>query len=169
MTTETTSSPRTGARDGGADDVSVTTAQISSIAQEVWESLLGMSLLPHPLGAAAPAPQGRSMTGCVHVHGEWNGSVFLQCDLAVATAVAEVMFAAESGTLSDDEISDALGELTNMVGGNIKSLLPAPSRLSVPTIAVGEPGSVRVPGAVLLDRVVLMSAPGPLHISIWKV
>ena len=26
-----------------------------------------------------------------------------------------------------------------------------------------------VQGAVLLDRVVLLSAPGPVHISIWKV
>ena len=56
-----------------------------------------------------------------------------------------------------------------MVGGNLKSLLPAPSSLSVPTVAVGESCSVRVPGAVLLDRVVLVSAPGPVHISIWKV
>jgi chemotaxis protein CheX len=105
----------------------------------------------------------------VHVSGEWTGSVFVSCDLEVATAAAEAMFAADPGSLSADEVSDALGELTNMVGGNIKSLLPAPSRLSVPTIAVGVAGSVRIPGAVLLDRVVLLSAPGPVHISTWKV
>ena len=154
----------------GADDETVVTPdQITEIAQEVWESFLSMSLLPHPLGPDAPALEGRTTTGCVHVSGEWTGSVFLSCDTAVAAAAAEAMFAADPGSLSSDEISDALGELTNMVGGNVKSLLPAPSRLSVPTIAVGEPGSVRIPGAVLLDRVVLLSAPGPVHISIWKV
>jgi chemotaxis protein CheX len=159
MTTDTAST----------DDAVVTAEQISSIASEVWESLLGMPLLPHPLGTDAPALEGQSTTGCVHVSGEWNGSVFLQCDVGVAAALAEVMFAAEPGTLTDDEVGDALGELTNMVGGNIKSLLPAPSRLSVPSIAVGQSCSVRVPGAVLLDRVVLVCAPGPLHISVWKV
>ena len=153
-----------------ADDASVVTSdQIIEIAQEVWQSFLGMTLLPHPLGPDAPALEGRTVTGCVHVSGEWNGSVFLSCHLEVATAAAEAMFAADPGSLSSDEISDALGELTNMVGGNVKSRLPAPSRLSVPTIAVGEPGSVRIPGAVLLDRVVLLSDPGPLHISIWEV
>ena len=151
------------------DDTVVSADQITQIAQEVWESLLSMTLLPHPLGPDAPALQGESMTGCVHVSGEWNGSVFLQCDVAVAAALAEVMFVADPGSLAEDEVSDALGELTNMVGGNVKSLLPAPSSLSVPTIAVGQACSVRVPGAVLLDRVVLVCAPGPLHISVWKV
>ena len=161
-TTDTTSTEADDASDLAAD-------QIVEIAQEVWESFLSMSLLPHPLGADAPALRGQSMTGCVHVSGEWTGSVFLSCDLEVAAAAAEAMFAADPGSLSDDEVSDALGELTNMVGGNVKSLLPAPSRLSVPSIAVGQSCSVRVPGAVLLDRVVLVCAPGPLHISVWKV
>ena len=161
-TTDTTST----AADGTSD---VAAEQIVEIAQEVWESFLSMSLLPHPLGADAPVLQGQSMTGCVHVSGAWTGSVFLSCELAAAAAAAEAMFAADPGSLSPDEVSDAIGELTNMVGGNIKSLLPAPSSLSVPTVAVGESCSVRVPGAVLLDRVVLVSAPGPVHISIWKV
>ena len=157
------------ANDPAIDDPVVTADQITSIAQEVWKSFLDMSLLPHPLGPDAPPPAGVTLTGCVHVSGEWNGSVFLQCDLAVAAAAAEAMFAAEPGTLSPEEVSDALGELTNMVGGNVKSLLPAPSKLSVPSIAQGESYSVRVPGAVLLDRIVLVSTPGPLHISVWKV
>ncbi len=161
-TTDTTSTEADDASDLAAE-------QIIEIAQEVWESFLSMSLLPHPLGADAPLLQGQSMTGCVHISGEWTGSVFLSCDLGVAAVAAEAMFAADPGSLSPDEVSDAIGELTNMIGGNLKSLLPAPSSLSVPTVAVGESCSVRVPGAVLLDRVVLVSAPGPVHLSIWKV
>ncbi len=62
------------------DDRSVVTPeQITEIAQEVWESFLTMSLLPHPLGPDAPALQGQTVTGCVHVSGEWTGSVFLSC------------------------------------------------------------------------------------------
>ncbi len=161
-TTDTTSTE--------ADDASdLAPEQIVEIAQEVWESFLSMSLLPHPLGPDAPALEGQTVTGCVHVSGEWTGSVFLSCHFEVAAAATEAMFAADPGSQSPDEISDALGELTNMVGGNVKSLLPAPSRLSVPSIAVGRSCSVRVPGAVLLDRVVLVCAPGPLHISVWKV
>ena len=147
----------------------VSAADITSIAQDVWSSFLQMELEPHPLGDEAPALDGRTMTGTVHVSGEWGGSVFLQVPCDLAQASAEAMFAADPGSLSSDEVCDALGELTNMVGGNIKSLLPAPSKLSIPSVAEGESYTVRVPGAVLIEKVALVCAAGPLHISVWKV
>jgi chemotaxis protein CheX len=145
----------------------VSDEQIADIARDVWQSFLGMDLEPaalveHPL-------DGPTVTGCVHVSGEWNGSVVLESTAALAQAAAEAMFAAEPGSLSAEEVSDALGELTNMVGGNIKSLLPAPSKLSIPSVTEGISLTVRVPGAVLLDRVALVCDAGPLLISIWKV
>lgn len=147
----------------------VTAEQIASIAQDVWQSFLEMDLEQHPLQADAPDLEGRTVTGCVHISGEWNGSVFVECTSELAIAAAEAMFGADPGTLPDDEVSDALGELTNMIGGNIKSLLPAPSKLSTPSVADGVGYTVRVPGAVRLDRVALVCAAGPLFISIWKV
>ena len=143
--------------------------QIVAIAQDVWSSFLGMDLEPDPLGTGAPPLTGRTMTGCVHVTGEWRGSIFLECGAELARGAAEAMFGAEPGSLSHDEVSDALGELTNMVGGNIKSLLPAPSTLSVPSVAEGESYTVRVPGALRLEHVALLSPAGPLSVSVWKV
>jgi len=147
----------------------VSAADITSIAQDVWSSFLQMDLEVHPLAGEAPALEGRTMTGTVHVSGEWTGTVFLEAPVDLAQAAAEAMFAADPGSLSPDEVCDALGELTNMVGGNIKSLLPAPSKLSIPSVAEGESYTVRVPGAVLVDRVALVCAAGPLHVSVWKV
>ena len=40
---------------------------------------------------------------------------------------------------------DAIGELTNMLGGNVKGLVAEPSRLSLPTVVEGDRFSVRVP------------------------
>jgi chemotaxis protein CheX len=146
-------------------DALVTADQMTGIAQDVWSSFLQLDLEPTE---DVPLP-GRTMTGCVHVSGEWQGSVFLQCSAEHAQGAAEAMFAADPGSLSDDEISDALGELTNMVGGNIKSLLPAPSSLSVPSVAAGESYTIRVPGAVLIETVALTCSAGPVHITLWKV
>lgn len=144
----------------------VTAEQMTGIAQDVWGSFLDMQLEPAP---DTEGFSGRTLTGCVTVSGEWEGSVFLQCPEEHAQAAAEAMFAADPGSLSADEVGDALGELTNMVGGNVKSLLPAPSKLSIPSVAAGEAITVRVPGAVLVDRVVLACAAGPVSISVWKV
>ncbi|MCW2600096.1 MAG: Uncharacterized protein JWM02_1925 [Frankiales bacterium] len=143
----------------------VTAEQITAIAQDVWSSFLQLDLLP-----VENVPiEGSSVTGCVHVSGEWGGSIFLQCPAGHAQVAAEAMFAADPGSLAAEEISDALGELTNMIGGNIKSLLPAPSTLSIPSVATGDTYTVRVPGAVVIEHVALACGAGDLHISIWKV
>ena len=111
---------------------------------------------------------GESMTGCVHISGEWGGSVLVDAPASHAQQAAEAMFAADPGSLTADEVSDALGELTNMVGGNIKGLLPAPSSLSLPSVAGGESYTLRVPGALLLARVLLRGPAGPVRISLWR-
>ncbi|MGZ6737692.1 MAG: chemotaxis protein CheX [Mycobacteriales bacterium] len=142
--------------------------QIAEITRDVWDSFLSMELAVAGGDPLAPLP-GSSVTGCVHVSGEWNGTIFLQASAEHAVAAAEAMFAADPGSLSPGEVSDALGELTNMVGGNIKSLLPGPSRLSIPTVAEGEHYTVRVPGASLVDAVTLVGPAGPVHITVWSL
>ena len=152
----------------GEQDAAVSPEQITEIAQEVWESFLSMSLLPHPLGPDAPALEGQTVIGCVHVSGEWTGSVFLSCHVEVAAAAAEAMFAADPGSLSTDEISDALGELTNMVGGNIKSLLPEPSQLSIPSVTAGTNSHVFVPAARPALEVPLRCGEAVVRVTLWQ-
>ena len=148
-------------------EVPVTSSDIIEITREVWSSFLSLEIEAVDL-ASAPLHGGR-ITGVVSISGAWQGSVVLECAHDHAVAAAEAMFAAEPGSLSADEVGDALGELTNMVGGNVKSLLPAPSTLSIPSVAEGDNLTVRVPHAVLTDRVALVSAAGLLHVSVWKV
>jgi chemotaxis protein CheX len=146
----------------------VTGEQIAEITRDVWSSFLSMELAD-AAGDPHASLGGQTLTGCVHISGEWDGSVFLQCSASHAQAAAEAMFAADPGSLSQDEIGDALGELTNMVGGNIKGLLPAPGKLSIPSVAGGESYTLRIPGAALVDAVTLTGEAGPVHISVWKV
>jgi chemotaxis protein CheX len=54
-------------------------------------------------------------------------------------------------------MQDAITELSNMVGGNIKALLPQPSRLSLPTVFEGQDYKLRVPGAVCVSRLIFES------------
>jgi chemotaxis protein CheX len=144
----------------------VSAEQIAEIARDVWGSFLAMDLADAPDDDAAAT--GPTMTGCVHVSGEWGCSVILETTSSHAQHAAEAMFAADPGSLSPEEISDALGELTNMVGGNIKGLLPAPSALSLPSVAAGESYTMRVPGAIPVTRVCLQGPAGPVRISLWR-
>lgn len=135
------------------------------IAQDIWASFLDLPLEPVP--ADTVDVSAKSMVGgVVHVQDAWVGAVQLECSADFAAMAAARMFAAD-GSVTQPDLDDALGELTNMIGGNIKSLLPAPSVLSLPVVrhAVGLSG---VPGLTALSRVAFLAAGEPIFITIWR-
>ena len=78
------------------------------------------------------------------------------------------MFEMSVDDLDDLEVADALGELVNIIGGNLKCLLPEPSQLSLPTVSLGAAHVVTVPGAGLLKHVELECDGERLHIAVWN-
>ena len=58
--------------------------------------------------------------------------------------------------------------LVNMIGGNLKCLLPEPSELSLPTVSLGAAHVVTIPGARLLQHVELACDADRLHIAVWN-
>jgi chemotaxis protein CheX len=133
------------------------------IARDVWSSFLDVDLEPVRVPAQAAVDD---LTGVIEVSGAWHGSIEVRCAAPVATALARAMLGDRPIPLAPDDVTDALGELTNMVGGNVKSLLPAPSRLSLPVVRVGpRPAD----GAALVSHVELVARTtgDPVSISVW--
>lgn len=158
---------------GSATEATVTAEEVVDITREVWSSFLGLELEPLHVDGVPDAPvvpaTGAGMAGVVGISGAWNGSVTVECGVEHAQAAAEAMFAAEPGSLAAEEVADAWGELTNMVGGNIKALFPAPSALSVPSVSEGVGAQVFVPGAQVLERVQLVGAEAHVRVTVWQV
>ena len=77
------------------------------------------------------------------------------------------MFHLEEQSAGPEDLQDALGELTNMTGGNIKSLLPEPCRLSLPTVAVTNQ-SFRIPGSDLVTQVAFKCNGHIFQVSLLK-
>jgi Chemotaxis phosphatase CheX len=146
----------------------VGSGDIVVIAQDVWSSFLDLQLEPAGGSADAPAPvDDDAMTGAIEVLDTWRGHVVLECTREMARSMAAAMFLLGREAVGDADVADALGELTNMIGGNIKSLLPAPSRLSMPSV---HDGSWLPPaGATLVNHVDFAAGPdgSPVRISVW--
>jgi CheY-specific phosphatase CheX len=111
----------------------VSSAKLNEIAERVWSMVLGLSLKP------AKCDPGRAeasafVLGRVTISGTWQGSVTLGCSPALARRAAGAMFGKPPAEADPGDIRDALGELTNMVGGNFKTLLKGDCRLSVPDV-----------------------------------
>jgi len=112
---------------------------VHAIVEQVWTSFLGDEepLLP-TYDANGPFPADDAWSSAVSIHGGWTGTVTIELSKALAFSLTRLMMAMdESEPLDDAEVADAVGELVNMVGGNIKSLMPGPSALTLPVVAAG--------------------------------
>jgi CheY-specific phosphatase CheX len=111
---------------------------VHAIVEQVWSSFLGEEepLLPR-FDAPSAFPADDVWSGAVSVHGGWTGTVTIELSAAVAQSLTRLMLALGEEPLDDGDVADAVGELVNMVGGNIKSLMPGPSALTLPGVAAG--------------------------------
>jgi len=123
---------------------------IHSIVETVWTTMLGLDV--QPVRTLPDAASDHTLVGTVRISGAWEGEVRLRCSSDLARRIAAIMFAIDPATATAAQTEDALGELANMTGGNLKALLPEPCHLSTPAVhrAAETPPA---PGARLLSEV----------------
>jgi chemotaxis protein CheX len=142
---------------------------IVNITQNIWESILGLEIQrSRDVAPLTQATRERSLTGCVQLAGAWEGSVFLYCSAALAGEVAATMFGTSPETLRSGDVEDALGELTNMVAGNLKIVLPRPCQLSLPAVVEGIDYRVIVPETKISAQVLFESNSKPLLVTVLE-
>ncbi|MEL6178715.1 MAG: chemotaxis protein CheX [Myxococcota bacterium] len=108
---------------------------IITSVEEIWDSMLGTPIASTPV---VTMPESPDRIACmVQITGRWVGSVMLVCRKDLAADLTRTMFAMDDEQPSSDDIHDAFGELANMVGGNIKTIVGDPSHLSLPTVIDG--------------------------------
>lgn len=106
-------------------------ADLHAILDGIWLSYLDgpADPLPHPEPVDGP------VTATVAIHGAWAGDVTITLGHALAVGVAAHLLAVNLADVTEEDIDDAAGELVNILGGNLKAVLPEPSVLSLPTVA----------------------------------
>ena len=78
----------------------------------------------------------------VDVHGTPAGRVLLSTERPTAEHLTRSLLAmAPDEPVADADIVDALGEVANVVGGNVKALVPEPGRLGLPVVAHERPAT----------------------------
>ena len=139
--------------------------EIQQLTVSVWDSILH---LPIELETGALPEGERTMSACVQITGAWRGAVALSCGADMAAEAAAVMFAITSGAPEKNDMQDAMGELVNMIGGNVKALLPETCQLSLPSVVEGSDYSMRVPGSRLVTRVPLRCGAHAVTVSLLE-
>ncbi|NJK89932.1 MAG: chemotaxis protein CheX [Myxococcales bacterium] len=101
---------------------------IEAIVSSVWESVLEMPLTPTERDGTY------QRAASVDIMGLWNGSVMVEIEREMLRRAAGAMFEVDLKGVTEFQMTDALAEITNIVGGNVKCLLEHPTKLSLPSV-----------------------------------
>lgn len=109
-------------------------------AMDVFSMMLGMEaqIQPYRLEAESGSSSG-GILGLIGFSGSWNGTASLCCTPAMACRIADALFMTPHPAV-EDEVLDAVAEMTNMILGNVKTELEnelGPMALSIPTVIYG--------------------------------
>lgn len=116
-------------------------AMIEAAAIEVFETMLNLVITPERMQTepvvAAPPPS--SVVSIIGLAGAWAGTGCVACSGALACRWSSQFLSAETSAVND-EVLDSVGEIANMIIGNVKTALEdriGPMGLSTPTVIFG--------------------------------
>lgn len=139
--------------------------QVHAIAQEVFAAMVDGDLgqlLPWE-GELPELPD--AVVAWVDLHGEWSGRAVLVTDHPTAEHLARALLQLpEDDEVSSEDLQDAFGEIANVVGGNLKSLLPNPGTLGLPQVGTEVPELDR---AVRVQHLPLSWRGHLLVVDVW--
>ena len=143
--------------------VEIVPSELAQIVGSVFETMLGLEVGE----CGAPwFPSVDRLTAVVHLAGVWNGAVLLECDRGQACRFAGRFLSMDPPEAVDDVVRDMLGELANMIGGNMKCVMSRGIRLSMPSVVDGSDYCMRVCGAVVRARLAFQCAEGPFWVTV---
>jgi chemotaxis protein CheX len=138
---------------------------VVSFTRDIWNLVLGQSVEV----VERSLPDGdEPITGCVQITGVWRGAVIIILPPTVARKATAVMYAVPPEEVVPDQINDAIGELANMLGGNLKSLLPTPCFLSLPVVIHGNDIEMNLLSSRRIQDVQFETADGVFEVAVLK-
>ena len=112
------------------------------------------------------APSQDRLTSAVHLSGDWNGALLFECNRWQACRFAGRFLSMDPPDTVNDDVRDVLGELANMIGGNMKCALTTGLSLSMPSVMDGSDYGLRVCGSEVQDRLGFECAEGPFWVTL---
>ncbi|MBZ5725797.1 MAG: chemotaxis protein CheX [Acidobacteriia bacterium] len=136
---------------------------LEQIVGSVFSTMLGTDVEAHETGEPVP---GGLMTAAVYLAGEWQGALLLHCLPRQACEFAGCYLSIPPPSTVTDDVRDVLGELANMIAGNLKGDLCPGIRISIPSVVDGDGYALRVCGGRPVYRWDFMTGKGPFWLRL---
>ena len=107
---------------------------------EVFGTMIGLAAAPGSVYTEdLPKAQGEGVVTLIGLTGPWIGAGSISCTPELACKLSSALLMDEFTSINKD-VLDAMAEITNMVFGNVKTVLETqlgPMGLSIPTVVFG--------------------------------
>lgn len=102
---------------------------LEKVTEDVCQAMLDL-----PLSATDSVDSEPATVAAVTITGEWNATLEVATCKEASATIASVMFATPANEVTDEEIADAIAEVANMIGGNLKGQMGGECNLSIPCV-----------------------------------
>ena len=147
-------------------EVEVNENDLAEMVEQVWESYLDPEGIS-PLIPTYDENQPSEVHSSVSITGSWTGHVVYASSEVAARKAAAAFLAVEPDEVSQEDLSGVLGELANIVGGNVKAMLPPGAFLSLPQVVLAPQSATKYPNAERISGVYGIWDGEPVSISMW--
>lgn len=136
--------------------------EVDQIVAAVFQAMLGLEVEPAgEVRRSGPA----EMSAMVHLGGTWDGALMLETSRSQACRLAARFLSIDPPKAVDDDVRDVMGELANMIGGNLKCALAPGATLSMPAVTDGSDYSLRIGKGILVERRAFRCTEGTFWVS----
>ena len=118
--------------------------KLQATLSQVITTMLGIgldesNLFPAGHKVSPPVILATTLSSSVRFYGAWHGACVVSCEPAVARELTFRFLGQEADSPEEilNEIRDCMGEVANIVGGNLKTLLPRGVDHSIPHFGGG--------------------------------
>ncbi len=118
---------------------------------EVFSTMLSGNIEPGEVSREHTSPEtAEGIISFIGIAGRWSGTGSIACSSTVACRICSQMLMTEATSLNE-EVLDAVAELTNMIIGNVKSSMErhlGDLGLSIPTVVFGRNFQTKTGGSI---------------------
>ena len=133
------------------------------LVHDVFVTMLGSEAWPDPDGSGKAA---YPVTGAVFFAGAWKGAIHVGFDAGLANAITAHLMSVPAPAEVDSDVIDAIGEVVNMIAGNLNSTLEGGAVMSMPAVVTGKGVAMKVVGATQEHRMAFATPNGRFAITL---
>jgi CheY-specific phosphatase CheX len=145
----------------------INVSELARILDHVWSSVLGLQL-KQKHEKPDKIRYDHMISGLISYKGSTKGALIMNCPLKLAKQVAAIMFETDETNLDISETIDAIGEIVNVMAGNVRKLFDESCYLSLPEVAEGYDYHHSLPRSKVITSVSFECECQPVTVTLLK-